>query len=128
VRKSYVFAAMLVSILASGPAWCDGTKFRENVISEQAVMTASARLYSDMLIRACINGHRYSRSRIERGFKRHASEMKLQLSEQGVSIASEAAATPPLNLPMTAPVAQPEPSERRFGCYRRYWLEDSSHP
>lgn len=122
MRTASVFAAMLVSALAAESALCDDMTLRE--VSEEAMRTASARLYSDILFRACINGRRYSRSQIERGFKRHASEMKLQLEDQGHRIAPDGATTPSLNSPSRVIVAKPEPSERRFGCFRRYWLDD----
>jgi hypothetical protein len=84
---------------------------------------ASARLYADKLTRACINGHRYSRSAIERGFKRHVGEMMLVLAASGYRIVPRPANKLSRHSPGIAIAAEPEFSDRRFGCFRRYWLD-----
>jgi hypothetical protein len=125
VRKSFVLATMLVSALSAGHSLCDNANAREKLISEEAVRIASARLYSDILIRACLNGMRYPRSQIESGFKRHLSEMKLQFADQGYVILPDSVAPTssqnPSGLDVAAKLA---PGVRKFGCFRRYWLDD----
>ena len=123
MRTLRLLGVLLVSVLAGESAFCDEVALPEKVISEQAMRSAAARLYSDILFRACINGHRYSRSQIEKGFKRHAGEMKLHLETQGFRIVS-GTTTPSSNSLGMAVVAKSKPAERRFGCLRPYWLDD----
>jgi hypothetical protein len=124
--KSSVLAAMVVLPLSAGPGLAEGHQNDGKPISEDAVRTASARLYSDILARACRNGWRYPRSQIENGFRRHLEEMKLQLVGQGYTIVPDATANDSLrSLFETAFVAKRQPvASRQFGCSRPYWLDD----
>jgi hypothetical protein len=126
MTKSSILAAMLALPLSVGPCLSEGTQYRGKLISEDAVRTASAELYSDILARACRNGWRYPRSQIENGFKRHLEELKLQLVVQGYTIVPDTIANNAhQSLFETAFVARRQPAaSRRFGCSRPYWLDD----
>ena len=120
--KWSVSAAILMLPLSAGPCLSDGTQRDGKLISEIAVRTASAELYSEILIRACRNGWRYPRSRIEKGFKRHLEELNLQLIDQGYTIVAN---NSPLSLSETAfVVKRPALGSRQFGCSRPYWLDE----
>ena len=122
MKKWSVSAAILVLPLSAGPCLSDGTQQGSKLISENAVRTASAEMYSEILIRACRNGWRYPRSRIEKGFKRHLGELNLQLIDQGYTIVAN---NLPPSLAETAFVIERTPlGSRRFGCSRPYWLDD----
>jgi hypothetical protein len=121
VRKTAIFALVILAWSADS-ASCDQSNSPDLVITADAVNAASIRIYSRILSRACVNGHTYSRSQIERGFKRHASEMMLQLAGLGYRIVSNAATDLPRNSPGITNAPMPERSDRSFGCFRRYWL------
>ena len=126
MTKSSIFAAMLVLPLSVGPCLSEGTQSGGKLISEDAVRAVSAELYSDILIRACRNGWRYPRSQIETGFKRHLSELKLQLVDQGYTILPGVKANrSPRSLFALAFVAKRQSvASRQFGCLRQYWLDE----
>ena len=126
MTKSSILAAMLALLLSAGPCLAEGTQRDGKPISEDAVRTASAELYSDILIRACRNGWRYPRSQIENGFKRHLGELKLQLVAQGYTIVPDVTANNShRSLIETAFAAKRQPvASRRFGCSRQYWLDE----
>ena len=119
-------AAILVFLPVGGQCWSkDGLPYRP--ISEEAVRTAIAQLYSNILKIACVHGRRYPRSQIESGFKRHFEETKLTFVQEGYIIvpnttennsfwslsAMEFDAKRRLDLP------------RQFGCFGAYWLDDN---
>lgn len=123
MTKSLILAAMLVLPLSAGPCHAEGTQRDGELISENTVRMISAGLYSDLLARACRNGWRYPRSRIEKGFRRHLEELKLQLVAQGYTIVPDVTANS--SLFETAFVARRQPvASRQFGCSRPYWLDD----
>jgi hypothetical protein len=126
MTKSSILAAMLALPLSAGPCLSEGPRRDDKQISEHAVRTASAELYSGILIRACENGWRYTRSQIKNGFKRHLGELKLQLLDQGYTIVPDVTANnPPQCLFETVFVTERQavPS-RQLGCSRKYWLDD----
>jgi hypothetical protein len=97
----------------------------KKLISEDAVRTASTRIYSDILRRACTNGWRYPRSQIENGFKRHFGELKLQFLDQGYTVVPDVVASnSPGGISGTAFVANRRLTLPQFGCSRPYWLDD----
>jgi hypothetical protein len=55
-------------------------------ISEDAVKSASADAYTNLLLKAYRKGWRYTPRAIENGFRRHFEELKLQLIDQGYTI------------------------------------------
>src|SRR5262245_7075048 len=55
-------------------------------LSRLPVRAASDRLYSDILLRACSNGWRYTTEQLESGFRRHLSEFTVQLLATGYVI------------------------------------------
>jgi hypothetical protein len=122
-RKATLLVALVISALSIGSAKCDQTNHSELVITDETLRTASARLYVEKLTLACINGHRYSRSAIERGFKRHLEEMMLVLAGSGYRIVPEPANNLWRHSQGIAVAAEPKLSDRRFGCFRRYWLD-----
>jgi hypothetical protein len=125
MTKSSILAAMLALPLSAGPCLSEGTQRDGKLISEAAVRTASAELYSDILARACMNGWRYPRSRIEKGFKRHLGELKLQLVALGHTIVPDVTANNSRSLIETAFTAKRRHvASRQYGCSRQYWLDD----
>jgi DNA-binding transcriptional LysR family regulator len=126
MTKSSILAAMLALLVSAGPCLSEGTQREGKLISEDAVRTTSAELYSDILIRACRNGWRYPRSQIESGFKRHLGELKLQLVAQGYTIVPDVTTTNShRRLIETAFAAKRQPvASRQFGCTRQYWLDE----
>lgn len=92
---------------------------RGELISEDAVRTASAKLYSDILGRACRNGWRYPRSQIENGLKRHLEELKLQLVDRGYTIVPNPTVNEPA-LQASRMTKRLLVASRQFGCFRLY--------
>ena len=129
MTKSSILAAMLPLALSAAPCLSEDTQHGCKLISEDVVRTASAELYSDILIRACRNGWRYSLSQIENGFKRHLGELKLQLVDQGYTIVPEVTASnAPRMLFETAFIAKRQAIDsHQFGCSRQYWLDDGQY-
>ena len=121
MTKSSILAAMLVLALSAGPGLTQGTQRDGKLMSENAVRTASAQLYSDVLARACRNGWRYPRSQIENGFKRHLEELRSQLVVQGYTIVTDGA--PGRCFADRLPCHYPSP-RAGFGCSRPYWLDE----
>ena len=114
----------LVLALSAGPCLSGATQGNVRVVSETAVRDASARLYSDILSRACRKGWRYPRPQIENGFKRHFGELKLQLIDQGYTIVPDIIANdPPVQRMIDGAKRQPVGS-RQYGCSRPYWLDE----
>ncbi|MGX5848918.1 hypothetical protein ACWGTO_17750 [Mesorhizobium sp. PL10] len=68
---------------SAGRCWSNGTNKQ---ISEDALRTISAQMYSGILSQECMHGRRYPQSRIENGFKRHFEEMRLRLIADGYTI------------------------------------------
>ena len=120
-----VLAAMLVA--SAGECWPDdGLPYKP--IPEEAVRTASARLYSDILRQACLQGRRYPRSQIERGFKRHFQEMRLMLAEEGYTVVPNVTEN---NSSWSLSAMEFDAKRRldiqpQFGCFGAYWLDDNS--
>ena len=118
MTNSSILAAVLVLALSAGGGMTEGTQRDGKLMSENAVRTASAQLYFDVLAKACRNGWRYPRRQIENGFKRHLEELRLQLVVQGYTIATEGA-------PVWHTASGPRSAApRRFGCSRAYWLDE----
>jgi hypothetical protein len=126
MTRSPILAAMLALPLSAGPCLSEGTQPDGKLISENAVRTASTELYSDILAEACRNGWRYPRSQIEKGFRRHFDELKLQLVVEGYTIVPDVTANNSRRSRIeTAFVARRQPAAlRQFGCSRPYWLSD----
>lgn len=72
-------------MVSAGECWSkDSVQYK--LISEETVRAISAQMYSDILRRACLQGHRCPSSQIESGFKRHFQEMRLALMQEGATI------------------------------------------
>ncbi|WP_210215159.1 hypothetical protein, partial [Mesorhizobium sp. M4B.F.Ca.ET.089.01.1.1] len=111
--------------LAGGRSWSQDSPSHKS-ISEEAVRTASAQRYSDLLAMECSHGRLYPRSQIERGFERHFEELRLTLIAEGYTIVPDAIANDP-----SRPVSEMAFDARRrlgfasqAGCLAPYWLED----
>ncbi|MFD1982596.1 hypothetical protein ACFSOZ_07875 [Mesorhizobium newzealandense] len=114
-------AAMLVA--SAGQCWSEDTY---KAISEEAVRTASARLYSDILKIECMHGRRYPRSQIESGFKRHFHEMRLTFVDDGYTIVPSAENNSLGTLSEMAFDANRRLDlPTQFGCFQAYWLDDN---
>ena len=85
-RMARPFAAMLVSFLPAGEQCWSKDSLSYKPISEDAVRTASATVYSEFLATQCLKGRRYPRGQIESGFKRNFDEMRLMLVDEGYTI------------------------------------------
>ena len=121
MNPSRLSPVLLIFGLTATPCAGRSAEVVGKTMTETQVRTASADLYTDILKRACRNGWRYPKNRIENGFNRHFEEMKLQLTSQGYTIVTDA--TSRLQQ-MSFAVRNLPTSERRFGCSRPYWLED----
>ena len=121
-----VLAAMLVSFLSAGRSW-SSDKLPYRRISEEAVRTASARLYAEILRQECLHGRRYPLSQIESGFKRHFEEMRLVYIDEGYTIVPNVAENNALWTlsQMEFDARRRNGIVRQFGCSRPYWLEAS---
>ena len=126
MTRSPILAAMIAMLLSAGPCPAEDPQNDAAPISDTVVRKISAGLYSDLLVRACRNGWRYSRSQIRNGFKRHFEELKLQLILEGHTIVP---GIEPNNSPR-GPVHEAFAAKRQavtsrqFGCARPYWLDD----
>ena len=124
MRMLSVLPGLLAFALLVSPGTSGEIQKDAGSISENEVRGASARLYLDILMRACRNGWRYPRSQIENGFKRHFEETKLQLISQGYRITSDVTAgkaiRPCSGLLVVA--HGPERASPPFECSRPYWL------
>jgi len=126
---SGLLAAIPVLGLSAGP--CSSKEATYKPIFEDAVRTVSARMYSDILRNACLDGRLYPASYIKNGFKRHYEELRLSVLGHGYTIIYTAIIQ--TNLPhIIAPLSQVAfDAERRlalpaqFGCFRAYWLDGS---
>jgi hypothetical protein len=121
-----LMAAMLVSFLSAGRSW-SSDKLPYRLISEEAVRTASARLYADILRQECLHGRRYPLSQIKSGFKRHFEEMRLTYIDEGYTIVPNVTENNGLWTlsHMEFDARRRNGIARQFGCSRPYWLEDS---
>ena len=126
MTRSPILAAIMVLLVSAGPCLSEGTQRHRKWISEDAVRTASAELYSDILARACRNGWRYPRSQIKKGFKRHLEELKLQLVVQGYAIVPDATVNNSRRsrIQTAFRAMRQAVASRPFGCARPYWLDD----
>jgi len=126
MTKASILAVMLALVLSASPSLAEGPGNEGKLISEDTVRTVSVELFSDILARACRNGWRYPRSQIEKGFKRHLEELKLQLVVQGYTIVPYVTANNSnRRLIETAFVAKRRPAgSRQYGCSRPNWLDD----
>ncbi|CAH2403592.1 conserved hypothetical protein [Mesorhizobium escarrei] len=115
-------AAMLVA--SAGQYWPEDS-LPYKPITEEALRTASARLYSDILRQQCMQGRRYSQSQIENGFKRHFEETRLTIVEEGYTIVPNTTEDNSLwtlsELGFDVQRRFDLPSQ--FGCFRAYWLD-----
>ncbi|MEK1851857.1 MAG: hypothetical protein AAAC48_08225 [Phyllobacterium sp.] len=87
MKKLLVAGGLLALLLA--PSWSQEPSQPKPIISEEMVRIISAKAYSKLLLQAYEKGWRYPRSQIEKGFKRHFEELKLQLVAQGYAIISQ---------------------------------------
>lgn len=77
--------AMFVAAVAQ-PVWAGDTPTAWKLVSEATVRMVSDATYTDLLRQAMSKGWRYTPEQIERGYKRHFEEFKLQLIDQGYTI------------------------------------------
>ena len=122
MTKLSVLTAILMLPVSAQPCLSKGAHTDSELISEEAVRTASAALYSDILAQACRKGWTYPRSQIESGFRRHLRESKLQLVSQGYTVVPDMTANSP-NVPRIGDRRQLV-GLRQVGCSRPYWLDE----
>ncbi|HET9536095.1 MAG: hypothetical protein ABWY13_11945 [Mesorhizobium sp.] len=83
-RIMLVVLACLASSAAPGQVAardCDGA-----IISESAVRFASRDAYSRLLLQSYKRGRLFEPQQIEKGFRRHFEELKLQLENRGYAV------------------------------------------
>lgn len=115
----------LALVFSSAPACLAGDNASlGKVISEGEARIISARLYSAVLIRACKNGWRYPLSRVKSGFKRHFEEFKLQLANSGYVVVPNRSGDGARKQPRISTVVVNDHIAPRFGCARKYWLDE----
>ena len=117
-------AVAFVLALSNGPSLPEAAEIDGRAIPENVVRTASARLYADILSRACRKGWRYPRTQIENGFRRHFEELQLQLIDQGYTVVpSTTTNNPHVQRTILASKRQLARS-RQLGCSSQYWLDE----
>ncbi|MER9406476.1 hypothetical protein NKI36_20805 [Mesorhizobium caraganae] len=116
-----LLAATLVA--SAGRCWSNDTSRQ---ISEDALRTISAQMYSGILSQECMHGRRYPKSRIENGFKRHFEEMRLRLIADGYTIVPDVAESNSqwTRSEMAFDAKRRLGMPRQFGCLDAYWLDD----
>lgn len=125
MRAAFMGCITLALVFSGAPPCLSGEEERPGkVILQEDVRILSARLYSAILIRACQNGWRYPLKHVRNGFKRHFEEFKLQLSNDGYTIVSTGAGRGKSTRQAALTTVDITPTSARFGCARRYWLED----
>ncbi|MCV9961077.1 hypothetical protein OIU34_04115 [Pararhizobium sp. BT-229] len=125
MKAAFTGCITLALVFSGTPPCLSGEEERPGkVILQEDARILSARLYSAILIRACQNGWRYPLKHVRNGFKRHFEEFKLQLSNDGYTIVSTGAADGESKRPAILTMADITRTSARFGCARRYWLED----
>ena len=117
-----LLAATLVA--SEGQCWSKDTNKQ---ISEEALRTISAQMYSGILSQECMQGRRYPQSRIENGFKRHFEEMRLQLVASGYTIVPNSNENSALwtRSQMAFDTKRRLGLPRQLGCLGAYWLDDN---
>src|SRR4051812_6156653 len=119
---SKAIAMALGLALSTGPSPPQAAGNDGRAVPQKGWRTASARLYSDILSRACRNGWRYPRTQIENGFRRHFEELKLQLIDQGyIVVPTTTTNNPHVQRTILANKRQLARS-RQLGCSSQYWL------
>jgi len=126
MARSPIFAATVVVFLSAGSCLAEDSQNDVAPISENTARRLSAGLYSDILAHACRNGWRYPRSQIEKGFRRHFEELKLQLAAEGRTIVPdmEPNNSPQRSVQMAFQAEGQAVDSRTFGCARPYWLDE----
>ena len=116
-----LLAATLVA--SAGRCWSNDTSRQ---ISEDALRTISAQMYSGILSQECMHGRRYVQSRIENGFKRHFEEMRLRLIADGYTIVPNVTESNSqwTHSEMAFDAKRRLGIPRQFGCLHAYWLDD----
>ncbi len=79
------FLAML-AVAISGPAYARDKIEPRKPISEAEIQIVSDVAYTGLLRQALSKGWRFSPEQIEKGYRRHFEELKLQLINQGYTI------------------------------------------
>jgi hypothetical protein len=120
MRQQIVHMAEIWLLLLTATGACSAKQFRQSTMSEAAIIQLSAEQYSAILIRVCRNGWRYPRTQIEQGFKRHLSELRVQLIEDGYLIVPDEKSTSGLTLRVLQ-----NNKARGYGCGAPYWIYES---
>src|SRR5262245_23423075 len=86
MARSTIAAAMCAAELIGMPLLVSADEPSRKQLSRLQVRAASERLYSDIVLRACSNGWRYTPEQLESGSRRHLSEFTVQLLAGGYVI------------------------------------------
>lgn len=84
--KPYFAVLAVVAIMLAGPVGAGEKAKMQRIITEAAVRTVSDLTYTELLSQALRKGWRYTPEQIDRGYRRHFEEFKLQLIDQGYTI------------------------------------------
>lgn len=85
MRFRIAMLALLVAVAAQ-PAQAGEKAKAQKLVSEAAARIVSELTYTELLRQAMSKGWRYTPEQIERGYRRHFEEFKLQLIDQGYTI------------------------------------------
>jgi hypothetical protein len=118
------FGAVAVAALLAFSAKFAFSGDARKQISEQEIIMTSARLYSQILVLACLNGLRYSSAAIGGGFLRHAGELRQQLADQGYSIVPGNSSTIHSSAPTRRRAMVSDWNLRNSACARPYWVDE----
>jgi hypothetical protein len=82
-----LFVTAFLTLTASvGACYAESSVPPCKPITEEAIRLASNRLYTDILVRASLNGWRFAPDKIKNGYERHFQELRLQFIDQGYTI------------------------------------------
>jgi hypothetical protein len=81
-----IIALALLAAAVALPAHAGDKATARKLISEAAARMVSELTYTELLRQAMSKGWRYTPEQIERGYRRHFEEFKVQLIDQGYTI------------------------------------------
>jgi hypothetical protein len=94
MREVFV-AALLILAASAGPSLTDDGVPPRKLIAEEAIRLASNRLYTEILIRASLNGWHFAPDKLKNGYERHFQELRLQFIDRGYTVVPGTLQKPP---------------------------------
>jgi len=84
--KTYFVAFALLASVVAQPVVAEDKVMPLKYVSEAEARIVSEILYTELVRQSFNKGRRFSREQIERGYRRHFEEFKLQLIDKGYVI------------------------------------------